>query len=161
MTPLLKPPLPSKRLRSLQPSTVSTSNTINVITDDVLTTTPSNCVSPAANSLLSVAWTPISRIELPSTKFGTCRRAPASSYSMLVLPGWQQCILLCGHVPCAMLPFSTAVCQCWRMGHQGLSYSAQLEYGAIMCTLLPAQCSCNKMHWLQASHYLDGPHVPG
>ncbi len=52
---------------------------------------------------------------------------PTSSYSMLMLAGQQRCILHCGHMPCAMPPFSTTVCQCWRMGHRGLSYSAQFE----------------------------------
>ncbi len=40
------------------------------------------------------------------------QRAPASSYSMLVLAGQQWCILCCGHTPCTMTPFSTTVCQC-------------------------------------------------
>ncbi len=39
-----------------------------------------------------------------------------NGYSMLMLAGRQRCIFLCGHTPCAMEPFSTTVCQCWRMG---------------------------------------------
>ncbi len=162
MTPLLIPSLPSKHLRSLPPSRVSASNTIIVIMDNLLKMPSSNHARPAANSLLYVAWMPISRMELPSARFGTCRRAPTSSYSMLVLAGWQQCILPCGHILCTMPPFSTTVCQCWRMGRWGLSYSAQFESGAIwsMRTLLHAQYLCCKMHWLQASCSLDGLHTP-
>ncbi len=57
------------------------------------------------------------KIELLSARFGICQSAPASSYSMLLLDCQQQCILRCGHMPCTMSPFSTTVCQCWRMGH--------------------------------------------
>ncbi len=123
----LRTSLPSKRLRTLLPGTVPTSNTIIVIMDDFLTMPSSNNARPAANGLLSVGWMPISRMELPSMQFRTCRRVPASSYSMLMLAGWQQCILPCNHMPSAMPPFSTTVSQCWRMGHQGLSYSAQFK----------------------------------
>jgi hypothetical protein len=45
--------LPSKRLRSLQPSMVSASYTITVIMDNLLTMPGSNHARPAANNLLS------------------------------------------------------------------------------------------------------------
>jgi hypothetical protein len=67
------------------------------------------------------------RVNAHFQRFGICRRAPASSYSMRVLTGQQRCILCCGHMPCAMPSFSTTVCQCLRMGCQGLSYSAQFK----------------------------------
>jgi hypothetical protein len=126
-TPPQRPCLPSQHLRSLQPSTVSTSYTITVITDNFLAMPGSNHARPAANDLLSAECMLISRMKLLSAQFGICQRAHASSYSMLVLAGQQRCMLRCGHMPCAMLPFSTTVCQCWRMGHQGLSYSSQFK----------------------------------
>jgi hypothetical protein len=161
MTLSPRPSLSSKRLRSLHLSMVSTSYTITVILDNLLTMPRSNHARPAANDLLYVVSMPISRMELPSAQFRTCWRVPLSSCSMLVLAGRQWCILLCGHMPCAVMPFSTTVCQCWRMGHQGLSYSVQFKLGAIrsMYTLLRAQCLHYKMHWLQASRYLDDLHV--
>ncbi len=140
---MLRPSLPSNHLRNLLPSLVSAFNTITVITDNLLTTTSSDHSRPATNDLLSVVWMPISRMELPSAQFRTCRRVPTSSYSMLVLAGRQWCIFPCGHMLCVIPPFSTTVCQCWRMGHQKeFSYSVQFELGAIwsMCTLSHAQC---------------------
>jgi hypothetical protein len=53
MTPPQIPCLPSKRLRSLQPSMVSASYTITVITDNLLTMPGSNFARPVANDSLS------------------------------------------------------------------------------------------------------------
>ncbi len=52
-TPPQRPCLPSKRLKSLQPSMVSASYTITVITDNLLTMSGSNHARPATNDLLS------------------------------------------------------------------------------------------------------------
>ncbi len=123
-TKLLPPSLPSSSMLQIMESRFF----ITTAATDVSTTTPSDkhATMQGSNSP-SVESMPTFKMASRRKPSATSQKAHGSNCSMHAPTGWKQSTLLCGHMPCGMLPTFTTTYQCWRMAHLGWSFSAQFE----------------------------------
>jgi hypothetical protein len=108
-------------------STASASNTIIATTDASMTMFFVNPAMTAINvsHLLWHPQCPFPKMGLLNVQSETSARALTSNYCTRTPNGWQQCTLPYGPMLYAMRPSCIATCQCLRMAHCGLSFSAQ------------------------------------
>ncbi len=126
---------------------------------DLPTMHSSNHASKAGRDSPFVGLTPTSKMESPSVQFETCQRAPECSSYMLASAGQWQYTQLYGLMHCAMQRSCTTICQRWKTGHLGSSYSAQFKLVQKwhITTPLRAQFLHCKMHLQLEARFPSGP----